>query len=60
MIKDPYMLLSYINTKLRDNYKSFDDLCDDLDYDKEEVLKILIKIGYNYNQDKNTFTNVKN
>lgn len=60
MIKDPYMLLSYINTKLRDNYKSLDDLCDDLDYDKEEVINILVTIGYQYNLNKNTFTNVEN
>ena len=60
MIKDPYMLLSYINTKLRDNYKSLDDLCDDLDYDKEEVINILVTIGYQYNLNKNIFTNVEN
>ena len=60
MIKDPYMLLSYINTKLRDIYKSLDDLCDDLDYDKEEVINILVTIGYQYNLNKNTFTNVEN
>ena len=41
MIKDPNILLSVINTKLRDFYSSLDDLCDDLDYSKEEVEKRL-------------------
>ena len=29
--QDPNILLSYINTKLRDQYPSLDALCDDLD-----------------------------
>ena len=41
MIKDPNMLLSLINTKLRDFYRNLDDLCDDLDYDKDEIINIL-------------------
>ena len=28
---DPMMLLSYINTKLRDEYKNLSELCDDLE-----------------------------
>ena len=38
MIKDPNMLLSIINTKLRDFYESLEDLCEDLDYDIEDLL----------------------
>ena len=35
--QDPAMLLSYVNMKLRDQYASLDDLCDDLDiYDFEK------------------------
>ncbi len=29
--EDPVMLLSFVNTKLRDQYASLDALCDDLD-----------------------------
>ncbi len=55
MIENPNMLLSIINTKLRDFYSSLDDLCDDLDYDKERVIEILNSIDYYYNNDENRF-----
>lgn len=29
--KDPYMLLSFINTKLRDDFDSLDKFCDSYD-----------------------------
>ncbi len=35
--KDPVMLLSFINLKLRDFYPSLAALCDDLDIDRAEV-----------------------
>lgn len=53
--KDPNILLSVINTKLRDFYKSLDDLCDDLDEDKEWIIKILASIGYIYDIERNCF-----
>ena len=37
--QDPMILLSYINTKLRDEYPSLDDLCSSLDADQEEILR---------------------
>ncbi len=55
MIKDPEMLLSFINTKLRDFYKSLDCLCDDLNYDKDEIIAILQKIDYYYDDKSNRF-----
>ena len=55
MIKDPNILLSMINTKLRDFYSSLEDLCEDLDYDIEEINEVLNSIGYYYNSDKNQF-----
>ena len=55
MIKDPNILLSYINTKLRENYASLDGLVEDLDFDKEEIISILNKIDYVYNQKENRF-----
>ena len=33
--KDPMMLMSVVNTKLRDVYPSLDALCDDLDIDTD-------------------------
>ena len=55
MIKDPIILLSYINTKLRDNYLNLDILCEDLNLNKVEINAILNKIGYYYDIDLNKF-----
>ena len=59
MISDPNILLSYINTKLRDFYSSLDSLCDDLDLDKKELEEKLASIGYYYDIDRNTFILLK-
>ena len=53
--KDPAMLLSVVNTKLRDFYDSLDALCDDLDAERESIGKTLAGIGYTYNSEKNQF-----
>lgn len=52
---DPVMLLSYINTQLRDNYKDLEDLCDRLEVSRSEIEEKLGKIGYRYNKDLNQF-----
>ena len=53
--KNPDMLLSVINTRLRDFYASFSDLCDSEDADPEEIERILKQAGYHYDADKNAF-----
>lgn len=53
--KDPDMLVSVINTRLRDFYESFDDLCDSEDVDKEELLETLAASGYHYDGLQNRF-----
>ena len=53
--KDPVMLLSFINLKLRDYYSSFEALCDDLDVDRKEIMDKLAGINYRYDVDKNQF-----
>ena len=55
MIKDPFILLSYINTNLRDLGIELDSLCDRLDLDKEEIITKLGEIGYSYNEKVNQF-----
>ena len=52
---NPYVLLSVINTRLRDIYSSLDDLCDDLDEDINEIINILKSISYEYDADLNQF-----
>lgn len=53
--KNPFVLLSIVNTKLRDFYSNLDELCDDLDEDKIEITNILESIGYIYNEVNNQF-----
>ncbi len=53
---DPVMLLSTINMKLRDCYKSLDDLCDDLQLDKVGLCEKLATIGYGYDPEQNRFS----
>lgn len=52
---DPMILLSFVNLKLRDEYSSFDALCDDLDADGEEITKKLADAGFSYNKEQNQF-----
>lgn len=52
---DPLMLLSFVNTRLRDEYSSLDALCDGLDVSKEEIVEALKKIDYKYNESLNQF-----
>lgn len=52
---DPAMLLSYVNTKLRDEYDNLDKLCDDLDISREELEKKLGSINYAYDEKLNKF-----
>lgn len=53
--KDPVMLLSFINLKLRDFYSSLDNLCDDLDIDQQTLVESLEQIDYHYDESKNQF-----
>lgn len=52
---DPNILLSLINTKLRDEYSSLDLLIEDLQLDKEALLSRLKEIDYYYDETKNSF-----
>ena len=52
---NPFVLLSYINTKLRDNYSSLDELINDLDLNKEEIINTLKSINYEYDSNLNKF-----
>ena len=53
--KDPVILLSVVNTKLRDFYSSLDALCDDFQVEKSEIEAAIAKIDYHYNQERNQF-----
>lgn len=53
--EEPVMLLSFVNMKLRDQYVSLDDLCDDLNVLSVELEEKLGEIGYFYNAKENRF-----
>ena len=52
---DPIILLSFINTKLRDHYSDLDTLCEDLELKKAELEEKLNRIGFFYKREKNQF-----
>lgn len=55
MPKDPVMLLSYINTQLRDFYPTLEDLGKSLDVSVTEITNILASIDYSYDATQNQF-----
>lgn len=53
--KDPMMLLSFINTKLRDDYSSLESLCEDLNISPDTITVPLASIDYTYDKKLNRF-----
>lgn len=52
---DGAMLLSFLNTKLRDEYSSLDELLEDCGADRGEVEEKLRALGYEYDPSRNAF-----
>lgn len=53
--QDGAMLLSYLNTKLRDDYASLEALCEELELSQEEIEEKLGALGYTYDAQSNRF-----
>ena len=53
--KDPMILLSYVNTHLRDDYPSLDALCEDLYISRAELEEKLSAVGFAYDEEQNRF-----
>lgn len=53
--KDPMLLLSVVNTKLRDYYSDLDLLCQDMQVEKGNIIHALQTIDYTYDADQNQF-----
>lgn len=53
--KDPVMLLSIVNMKLRDQYASLHALCEDMDESETQIAAALSAIGYEYDEGTNQF-----
>lgn len=52
---DPIILLSYLNMKLRDEYSSLRELCEELGADEEELTARLSAVGFSYDEKTNQF-----
>ena len=52
---DPFILLSYVNTKLRDQYSNLDEMCEDLAIDRDALEKRLGDAGFEYSRENNKF-----
>jgi len=53
--KDPIILLSYINTQLRDNYASLAEFCSANNCSAEDIIRSLEIIDYRYDSATNQF-----
>ena len=54
--EDDFIALSYLNTKLRDEYCSLEEFCLENDVCMRDICLRMADIGYEYDGDKNTFT----
>ena len=52
---DPAILLSFVNTKLRDEFSSLDELSKSLCVSADDIETKLAGIGYSYNKERNCF-----
>ena len=55
LLQDPHMLVSVINMKLRDRYGTLEALCDDLELDRDQLIRKLGEGGYEYNAERGQF-----
>ena len=53
--KDPVILLSFVNTALRDHYSSLDEFCKTFMVDQTTLEQKLDSIDYSYDDAKNQF-----
>lgn len=53
--KDPVILLSFVNTKLRDEYPSLAELCAALDVEETALRETLAALNYQYDAERNQF-----
>ena len=53
--KDPVMLLSYVNTQLRDFYPTLEEFCQSSQIDESALREKLSLIDYEYDEVRNQF-----
>ncbi len=58
--QDPFILFSYVNTQLRDNFSTLEALCDDAGVSVEDVVSRLEKAGFQYDPEQHQFRSQRN
>ncbi len=53
--KDPVILLSFLNTQLRDHFSSLEELLSAYMLSEEDILSKMNSIQYTYDKDSNRF-----
>ena len=53
--KDPNILYSYVNMRLRDDCGSLEELCAEHEISPEEIIEKLKLVGFEYSEDINQF-----
>lgn len=53
--KDPVMLLSFVNTRMRDEHVNLTELCVQFGVNRDDIETKLKNIGYLYNEELNKF-----
>ncbi|HJB08902.1 MAG TPA: DUF4250 domain-containing protein [Candidatus Enterocloster faecavium] len=53
--KDPVMRFSWLNTQLRDHYKSLKELCEDMELSEEQIRTSMEEAGFLYEPENNQF-----
>ncbi len=53
--QDPILLMSLINTYLRDQYPSLEALCEDRELDAAAICAALEAVGFTYQPEQNQF-----
>ncbi len=54
--KDPYLLLSFINTQLRDRFGDLEKCCEYYGIDAAQLKETLAAVDYEYDEERNQFT----
>ncbi len=57
--QDLVLLVSYLNCKLRDEYASLADLCEDLELSEAELSEKLLRSGYRYEESGNKIVQIR-
>ena len=56
---DPYIALSWMNTKLRNDFDTLDALCEDINIDFHQLIEKMAKVNYAYSYKANQWISIK-